>query len=318
MIEENPKKFNLPSLELLFAIVVYATVNMAVYLRFGKLPELSLGVVVLLTLPVVGFVTRSKEFTRSSLLFITVILTYEALQGLTGALVNSGTVVSLAGLDRALVGFDFTSAFQAAFASSAITLVSTFFYGLHVLLIIIAVVLFWFKNKTVYRGYAYSMILTSYLALLTFVIIPSAPPWFVGTARNLLTAGDKMLPSFLQSVQAVLLSGESDIFAAFPSLHAAYVTLFSVFMFKLDRRCGFASLPIVFGVYFSIIYLGQHFLVDLLAGITYAMFSAYVAGSLFPQIRARFLALPKRGGSRTGLAFSGVYTTKEDVDSLWK
>lgn len=262
------------------ATSVYVSIIAAVYLRFGKLPQFSLGTVALLTLPAIGLATKSREFLRSSVLIITIILTYEALQGLTGALVNSGSVVSLAGLDKALVGFDFTSAIQTAFDSTTTTLVSTYFYGLHVLLIVIAIGLFWFKDRLVYRGYTYSMIITSYLALLTFIVLPSAPPWFVGAAKDLLVTGDKMLPSVLQSAQAMLLSGESDVFAAFPSLHAAYATLFSFFMFRLGRKYGVASLPIVSGVYFSIIYLGQHYLIDLLAGIAYAMLSVYIVERL--------------------------------------
>lgn len=266
--------------ELIVALVVYATVNAVVYFRFGKLPEMSLGAAALLTLPAIGVATKSKDFLRSSTLFITVILTYEALQGITGALVTSGAVVSLEWLDRALVGFDFTSAFQSAFASPTATVVSTYFYGLHIFLILVAIGLFWFKDRFVYKGYTYSMILTSYLALVTFILIPSAPPWFEGAAQNLLTSGDKMLPPFLQSAQSLLLSGESDKFAAFPSLHAAYATLFSVFMFRLGRKYGLASLPIALGVYFSIIYLGQHYLVDLIAGIGYCLASVYIVDRL--------------------------------------
>lgn len=274
------KKLRLRYPELLAAVLVYVTVNVVVYLRFGKLPELSLAAAALLALPVIGLVTKSRDFLRSSVLFVTVLLTYEALQGLTGVLASSGTIVSLAWLDRALVGFDFAYVLQTTFASSTATLLSTFFYGLHVFLIIIAIGLFWFKDRLVYRGYTYSMILTSYLALLTFIVVPSAPPYLVGAAKDLLSSGDKMLPSFLQSIQAVLLSGQSDLFAAFPSLHAAYATLFSFFMFKLDRRFGFMSLPILFGVCFSIIYLGQHYFVDMLAGVAYALFSAYVVEKL--------------------------------------
>jgi membrane-associated phospholipid phosphatase len=256
--------------------LVYATVIAAIYLRFGKLPPLTLPVVAFLTLLTMGVATRSKEFIRTSVLFVTVILTYEALQGLTGALISSGSVVSLAGLDRVLVGSNFVLDVQTMFYSPATTFVSTIFYGLHVFLIAVALGLFWLKDKVVYRCYMYSMVITSYLALLTFIIIPTAPPWYVGAARNLLVAGNRMLPSTFQSVQTVLLSGESDIFAAFPSLHAAYATLFSVFMFKLGKKYGLVSLPIAFGVYFSIIYLGQHYLVDLLGGIAYAMLSVYI------------------------------------------
>jgi membrane-associated phospholipid phosphatase len=295
-IGEGPwKKLHLRYPELFAAILVYVTVNAVVYLRFGKLPELSLAAVALLSLPVIGLVTRSKDFLRSSILFVTVLLTYEALQGLTSVLASSRTIVSLAWLDRALVGFDFASVFQTAFASSAATLLSTFFYGLHAFLIVIAIGLFWFKDRLVYRGYAYSMVLTSYLALLTFIIVPAAPPYLVGAAKNLLSTGNKMLPSFLQSIQTVLLSGEADLFAAFPSLHAAYATLFSFFMFKLNRRFGLVSLPILFGVFFSIIYLGQHYLVDLLAGVAYALFSAYIVERLVSRRK------PGLQGMRGGL-----------------
>jgi membrane-associated phospholipid phosphatase len=264
----------------LVAILVYTTVVTAIYLRFGKLPPLSLPAVGLLSVAAIGVATRSREFVRTSVLFVTVILTYEALQGLTGALVSSGSVVSLTGIDRALVGSDFVSDIQTMFYSPVTTFVSTIFYGLHVFLIVVALGLFWFKDRAVYRGYMYSMVLTSYLALLTFIVIPTAPPWYVGVAKNLLVTGDKMFPSTFQSVQTVLLSGESDIFAAFPSLHIAYATLFSFFMFKIGRKYGLVSLPIVFGVYFSTVYLGQHYLVDLLGGIAYAMLSVYVVERL--------------------------------------
>jgi membrane-associated phospholipid phosphatase len=255
---------------LLAAVLIYVTVVAAAYLRFGTLPQVSFGVVAVLVLPFIGLATGSKEFMRSSALIVAVLLTYESLQGINGALVNSGNAVSMAPLDQALVGSNFVAGVQTVFASSATTLVSTVFYGMHAFLIVIAFVLFWFTDRAVYRGYTYSLVLTSYLALLTFVILPTKPPWLAGTAQNLLGTGDKMFPTVFQNVQAVLLSGESDVVAAFPSLHAAYATLFSIFMFKLGRKYGLVSLPIAGGVYFSIIYLGQHFLVDLVGGIAYA------------------------------------------------
>lgn len=63
---------------------------------------------------------------------------------------------------------------------------------------------------------------------------------------------------------------ESNKLAAFPSLHAAYVVLFSYFTMKLKRTYGLVSLPITVGVLFSTIYLGQHYITDLAAGVTVA------------------------------------------------
>ena len=282
--EQNVRKglFGIDSAVLTVALI-YVTVVAAAYLRFGMLPEISFAVAAILILPFIGLVTRSKEFMKNSALIVAVLLTYEALQGITGTLVRQGSVVSLAGVDQTLVGSNFAADVQTAFASSATTFVSTMFYGMHVFLIMIAFVLFWFKDRAVYRGYTYSLVVTTYLALFTFMVLPTAPPWLAGTAQNLLNPGIRMLPAAFQQVQAVLLSGESDAVAAFPSLHAAYVTLFSIFMFKLGRKYGFASLPITGGVYFSIIYLGQHYLVDLLGGVAYAGITVYAVDRMMAR-----------------------------------
>ena len=115
-----------------------------------------------------------------------------------------------------------------------------------------------------------------------------------------------MFPSTFQSIQTVLLSGESDIFAAFPSLHIAYATLFSFFMFKIGRRYGLVSLPIAFGVYFSTVYLGQHYLVDLLGGTAYAMLSIYVVERLILNHRGNGFRHWSTGASASGKV-PGVY-----------
>ena len=88
----------------LAAVVIYVTIVAAAYVRFGTLPQVSFGVVAVLVLPFIGLATRSKEFMKSSALIVAVLLTYESLQGITGTLVHSGSVVSLAPFDQALVG----------------------------------------------------------------------------------------------------------------------------------------------------------------------------------------------------------------------
>jgi membrane-associated phospholipid phosphatase len=214
------------------------------------------------------------------LLFTTILLTYEALAGITGALVNTTSVVSLTGIDQMLVGVNLISIVQTTFNSPTTTLISTIFYGLHVFLVVIAMVLFWFTSSRVYKGYTYSMILTSYLALLTFIIVPTAPPWFESAGKNMLNVGYTMLPNALKTFQQTLISMESDKFAAFPSLHAAYAALFAVYTIKLKPRLGLISVPILVGVLFSTIYLGQHYLVDLIAGVTYSLVSVVIVETL--------------------------------------
>lgn len=258
----------------------YLAVLIIAYIRYGLVLQFTLGAVALMVLPVAAYAGKSSEFLRNSFFFVIVLLSYEALQGMTGIIVNVGNVISLAAIDRALFGYNFTAAVQTAFASPTVTLFATFFYGLHIYLVVIAVILFWFTNKRVYRGYTYSMIMTSYLALVTFALLPSAPPWFTGTAKNLVSQGFNMLPGALQTIQQALLSIESDKLAAFPSLHAAYATLFSVYTIRLKPVLGLISVPILIGILFSTIYLGQHYVIDLVAGIGYSLAAVLVVEKL--------------------------------------
>jgi len=73
---------------------------------------------------------------------------------------------------------------------------------------------------------------------------------------------------------------ESDKLAAFPSLHAAYIALFCYFTVRLNKIYGLVSIPITIGVLFSTIYLGQHFIVDLVAGAGVATSCVLLAGRI--------------------------------------
>jgi membrane-associated phospholipid phosphatase len=263
--------------------IFYFVVLLITYFGYGMIFNFTLGIVFLTVIPVIAYVSKSNEFLRNTAFCITLLLSYEALQGITGTLVNVGNVIYLDAIDRMMFGLDFTATVQNALASPAVTIISTVFYGLHIYLVIIAMILFWFIDRKVYQGYTYSMILTSYLALVTFAILPSAPPWFTGAANNLLTDGFKMLPNPINMIQQLLLSIESDKLAAFPSLHAAYAMLFSVYTIKLNPRIGSLSIPILIGVLFSTIYLGQHYVIDLIAGIAYSLVTIFIVERLIAR-----------------------------------
>jgi membrane-associated phospholipid phosphatase len=269
--------------------LVYLATLLVAFLRFDLLFQFELGAVALAVIPPVAYFGKSREFMKNSALVVGVLLTYEALQGLTGRFVSPSAIVSLSGIDKAIFGFNVNAMVQTEFASAAVTVISTFFYGLHIFLVVIALVLFWFTSKRLYKGYTYSIVITSYLALATFVLVPTAPPWFSGVAQNLLPAGNHMLPSFVTSLQQALLSIESDKFAAFPSLHAAYVTLFSIYLFRLKPRYGYMSLFLVFGVFFATVYLGQHYIVDLIGGVLYSLVGVWAVDHLIlPRLHDEF------------------------------
>lgn len=266
------------------APLCYIIIFLIAYFRFGIVFNATLGIVFIIVIPVLMFVTRSKEFLRNIALCVSLLLTYEALEGLVGILTKSSDVISLDSLDRAMFGFDFTAAVQNLFLSPTVTIVSTIFYATHIYLVLIAMVVFWYFSRKVYRGYTYSIILTSYMALVTFTLFPTAPPWYSGVAVNLLPEGFNMLPNSINSFQQLLLSA-SDKLAAFPSLHAAYATLFSVYTIKLNPKFGYVSIPFLMGVLFSTIYLGQHYVIDLIAGIAYSLLAVFIVEMLLVKLK---------------------------------
>lgn len=257
----------------------YASLAIFAYLRYGIISQFSLAIGIFSLIPVVVYLKRSIEFLKDVTPFITFLLCYESLQAITGVMINTKSVTNLSSIDEAIFGTNVVRIIQNTFYSGTVTFFSTFFYGLHFVLVALCTVTFWFLNKNIFKGYATSMALTSYIALVTFVLLPTAPPWFDGQAQNLVAQPIAFSPVFEQIKNAFLIF-ESDQFAAFPSLHIAYATLFLIYMTKLNRRLFSICLPVFLAIAFSVFYLGQHYVIDVLGGVLYCVFSYFLTEKL--------------------------------------
>ena len=77
-------------------VVAYVALLLVAYVRFGVLFQFSLGIYALLTLPLILVVSRRRlVFIKSWVPFLVTILSYEALQGLVGAVVANSGIISL-------------------------------------------------------------------------------------------------------------------------------------------------------------------------------------------------------------------------------
>ena len=249
----------------------YAVVLMIWYAYNGVLFQFSLGLWALGLLPLTFFLGKSKQFVRELTPFIVLLLSYEALQGVAGSL-SVTPVIHAAAASSIVVQPGFLQAVQSAFLSPDLTDVMTLMYGLHFPLIMAGAFLFWYSDKTIYKRYVYALVACSYVSLLFYIIAPSAPPWYNGVVTNLLTNTSTQVGSsgIIGEIARIGSLIESDKLAAFPSLHAAYVVLFGYFTIKLKKIYALFSAPIVAGVLFSTIYLGQHYIIDLIGGIVVA------------------------------------------------
>lgn len=134
-------------------------------------------------------------------------------------------------------------------------------------------------------------ILVPYLTWLTaawfisdaiFYMVPTTPPWMVdgGVTRVLFTRG------------WVDYAGvDTNPVAAFPSLHAAIPVVIGLFLWTNWREARFLTwLSWGYGmlVGFSVIYLGEHWLVDVLGGyaVAFGVRWLFVSGSVRSRVRA--------------------------------
>ncbi len=123
----------------------------------------------------------------------------------------------------------------------------------------------------------FSMLTVSVLAACTFLVAPTAPPW-LAEQHGYLTGVHELLKQSLRDLHLSALAeieGDAtkyDVTAALPSLHTAYpfICLVAAAQARLSRPLTAALAINFFGVVFSIVYLGEHYVIDVVAGVGYA------------------------------------------------
>jgi membrane-associated phospholipid phosphatase len=282
-----------------FMLAGYVVVVLAWYVYFGVLFQFTLGVFFLILLPLTLLIGRTTRFVREITPFLVLLLSYEALQGIEGSL-DVDPVIQIGGPHHSASTHNLVGLVQATFYSPTLTTITSFLYGLHFPLVAVLAVLLWYSDKTLYKRYVFSLVACSYVSLLFYVLLPSAPPWYTGVASNLLQTSSQQSSSGLYGTLVKISEMiESDKLAAFPSLHAAYIALFCYFTVRLNKIYGLVSIPITIGVLFSTIYLGQHFIVDLVAGAGVAASCVLLAGRIGEYGAQLLVAIPSRPVSGT-------------------
>lgn len=265
--------------------VGYSVAMLVYFAMYGKLLQFLPILFFLAVIPVLALLGSSRELAKYWVPFVSILLSYEALQGIAGSYAATKSIFSLYAIDKQIWGFNLTGWIQTTFSSSTMTQLTSFFYTLHFPLVVITSATIWYFNRKIFGKYVTAMVLTSYASLITFVLLPTAPPWYQGVAIDLYqSTGATVLPN---GVSAAISMIESDKFAAFPSLHAAYSIIFAYFMVKIDRRLAYVALPVTGAILFSTLYLGQHYLIDLLGGAAYALVPCLIAERYFIRIPGR-------------------------------
>jgi membrane-associated phospholipid phosphatase len=193
---------------------------------------------------------------------------------------------NLAGVERALFGgYEPTLVLQATIGrlgdSDLIDDISSLVYSAHFLLPIAVGAWLWTKNRGEFRRFGLSLVVLCGLAFVTYVVVPTAPPWLAQpeSVRHLMqdTVQRLGLPADLTWLYS---HHDYNLYAAFPSLHAGFPVLAAAAAWRRDKAAGVALSIWAIVVWVTVVYLGEHYVADVAGGIFYAVVALAIVAML--------------------------------------
>lgn len=231
-------------------------------------------------------IKRFRNFILDWSPFLFIMVSYDFLRNFTPLLNPNVHILEIPSLERDIFGVIPTVFLQSKLYHPLdlawYDYFATIIYFFHFILWIAFGFILWVYNRSHFREFVTGISILSYAAWVTYIIYPAAPPWLIAE-WGYLQGVSKIMFSTLEAVTTstslptIYHNINPNLIAAIPSMHAAYPFLILLFCLRFYKWKGLFFLPYVFSVWFSIIYLGEHFVVDLVLGAFYALLSYAVA-----------------------------------------
>lgn len=248
--------------------------------------SVTVTVVLLLILGNVGRpVGRWVELAGDVILYALMWLIYEESRGIADRIGMPLQVESVRNVDRALLfAHDASVELQHHFYDAPhvrwYDVVGSLVYMTHFWLPIAVIVTLWIRNRRQWVRFMRRFATVLFAACIMFVVVPTAPPWMAA-------GGDRQIKlNALEPVDRITWRGWRHVglhgfahawdtgrdwlnnVAAMPSLHAAFTLFVVVFAFPWVRRGSARAAMLMFPLAMatSLVYFGEHYLADILAG----------------------------------------------------
>ena len=228
---------------------------------------------------------RGKAFVRDWAPFLLIFLAWEAMRGVAnqfGATVQSDAIIAV----ERFISFGHVLPVwlqQTLYHHPNIgplEIIMAAVYAAHFVLPLAVAFVLWIRRRTAYYHYVIALMLMSLAQFVTALLLPVAPPRFsgqYGEALPIVDIGSEVArQTGIGVVSWAYQSLIANPVAAFPSLHAAYPILAFLFLHRYWPRWSYLMLIYSAVVWFAIMYLGHHYLVDALGGLLYAVVAYWV------------------------------------------
>jgi membrane-associated phospholipid phosphatase len=258
--------------------VIYASILSIFYVEYRVFPGPEF--IVLCFFIYAAYNKWSRRFVRDWVPFATFFLSYAAINSLVGSVPRVVHVQEPISLELRLFGTIPTLFLQHFYRSAILDYLGYVVYSLHFVAPIVFGFILWKYRRKDYWNYILAFAICTYSALVTFLIYPVAPPWFGVNATRILFQMDNNIPAPLY--RTIFNFIQPNEFAAFPSLHSAYPWLISLYAFKIAKKKALPIFVFPILVWFSAVYLGEHYVVDVIGGVVYATIAFLLAEKLIP------------------------------------
>lgn len=269
------------------AAVGYAAALVALVLTVGvPTDRASLLLIILagLAIPCLGRGWRSfRRVLLDWLPFTAVLVVYDVSRGLATWVGMPLHVSDIAAVDRTMFGGTVPTVwlqdhFLHPGAPTWYDALATLVYTTHFLATPIVAAVLWLRSRQVWIQFITRVIILSVAGLVTYVLFPAAPPWYAareGVIEPVIRASSRgWLWLHINHAGNLLSAGQlaANPVAAMPSLHTAFATMIALFAIAKMRspwRWAILLYPVAMGL--ALVYLGEHYVIDLVAGVAYAI-----------------------------------------------
>ncbi len=266
------------------ALIVAATLTNRSYLGWGLFVTFAIVLVPL---------GRVRSFALSFVPYAAVWFIFTALRSLADETALARTLnMNVARFERWLFGGELPSiTLQDAFYDPTnLRLHDYFFTGIHWSYFIIphfVAVRAWQKDPALFRHYLSALTLLLGVGLGIYFLIPSNPPWLAGESidspaaatviRIMEPVGESLGGGLYQASYKVV--GESNPIAAMPSIHMAITFLLVFPAGYFGRRWKFLAWIYAASMAAALVYLGEHYVIDVAVGMLIAAYGWWAAGA---------------------------------------
>jgi PAP2 superfamily len=140
-------------------------------------------------------------------------------------------------------------------------------HGSHFLAFLVVGLLIWLYKGNYFRFYKVSFYLVIFFGLLGYLAVPTVPPWMASNIFSLLPRIFRFNAVIFNMAIPDITSGfDTNPIAAMPSLHGAFPILLGLILWRISRWKALPFTLYVFLMIFAIVYTGDHYVVDIIAG----------------------------------------------------